>query len=169
MANVKTMGGRRSRYWCGPGTVAIGAGAWSPYRRTSRPMRLRPASTNQNGARLSESGSGAPRILFSYRQPSDVVPLAILFCTAGDLVAGVSIGVNRHFMTITTRIYRHAPHLRPVDARCRNVFNFHLSENGSGFANDESPQSRGRNRLQLNYIDSRLDSLIVSSPCPCPN
>ena len=40
MANVKTMGGRRSRYWCGPGSVRA----------------------NQNGARLSESGSGAPRI-----------------------------------------------------------------------------------------------------------
>ena len=41
MANVKTMGGRRSRYWCGPGSVRA----------------------NQNGARLSESGSGAPHIL----------------------------------------------------------------------------------------------------------
>ena len=32
--NVKTIGGRRSRYWCGPGSVRA----------------------NQNGARLSESG-----------------------------------------------------------------------------------------------------------------
>jgi hypothetical protein len=40
MANVKTMGGRRSRYWCGPGSVRA----------------------NQNGARLSESGIGALQI-----------------------------------------------------------------------------------------------------------
>jgi hypothetical protein len=46
MVNVKTIGGRRSRYWCGPGSVRA----------------------NQNGARLSESSVGALQILFLKRK-----------------------------------------------------------------------------------------------------
>ena len=48
MANVKTMGGRRSRYWCGPGSVRA----------------------NQNGARLSESGIGAPQMKKAETKPA---------------------------------------------------------------------------------------------------
>ncbi len=50
--NVETMGGRRSRYWCGPGLVASSEVVRSTYRRTSSPARLRSTSKPKRPFRL---------------------------------------------------------------------------------------------------------------------